>query len=94
MKKLIAVVLCMLVLLCAFSVVSFAEVNKDPSVEAVVENTIGKYIPTGKDVADNFFRVLNAIRDALSRMIEFNKDMIDRMTQAVNSVEWVPGWMR
>ena len=94
MKKLIAVILSVLVLLSALSVLSFAEVNKDPSVEAVVENTIGKYIPTGKGVSDAFFRGLGAIRDFLNRLVEFNKDMVTRVTQAVTSIEWLPGWMR
>ena len=68
MKKLIAVLLCVLVLFSAVSVTCFAEYpvegRDEPSVETAVENTIGKYIPTGKVVADNFFNVLDAIRSA------------------------------
>lgn len=98
MKKALSVFLCLLVLLSAVSALGFAgvaaEVNKDPSVEAVVENTIGKYIPTGKAVSDGFFRVLNTMRDYMNRIIDFNKDMIVRLTDAVTNLEWVPGWMR
>lgn len=98
MKKLIAVVLSVIVLFSAVSVLCFAgtaaENSKDPSVETVVENTIGKFIPTGKEVSDNFFRVLDSIRDMLNRLIEFNKDMVNRLTDAAKSIEWVPGWMR
>ncbi len=98
MKKLIAVVLSVIVLFSAVSVLCFAgtaaEGSKDPSVETVVENTIGKFIPTGQAVADGFFRGLNAIRDVLNRIVEFNKDMLNRVTDAAKSIEWVPGWMR
>ena len=98
MKKSIAVLLAVLILFSAVSALCFAgiaaEVNKDPSIEAVVENTIGKYIPTGKGVSDAFFRGLGAIRDFLNRLVEFNKDMLTRVGQAITSLEWLPGWMR
>lgn len=98
MKKMIAVLLCMVMLFSALSVLCFAGVsaegNNEPGIESFLENTIGKLIPTGPDLSNGFFRVLNAIRDALSRMIDFNKEMLNRITQAVSSIGWVPSWMR
>ena len=98
MKKLLAVLLCALVLMSSLSVLCFAEYpvegRDEPSVETAVENTIGKVIPSGKDVADTYFNGLNTIRDYLQRLSDFFKDMLTRVKESVSSIEWVPGWMR
>ena len=96
MKKLIAILLCVLVLFSAVSVTCFAEYpvegRDEPSVETAVENTIGKYIPTGKVVADNFFNVLDAIRSALNQARDFYLELIDRVSQGFSS--FTPFWKK
>lgn len=93
MKKIFAVLLCAVLLLSCISVLCFAY-RDDPSVEAVVENTIGKYIPVGEALSNGYFQVVNTIKDYLENTRDFLADMLTRVQSAFGSLDWVPGWMR
>ncbi len=98
MKKLIAVLLSVLVLLSALSVLCFAEYpvpgRDEPSVETAVENTIGKWIPTGEDTSNAVFGFLDSMRGFLNSLRDVYEDLLYRFRESIQSIEWVPGWMR